>query len=575
MNLPRKYRWLWLLATIAAVAVVAFAACDDDEGGGETPGAGETPPAGERQEGGSITVHSLEFQSLDPHYSNFVQDITVHRMVWRGLYALDKDNNVTPMMAEDLPDISADGLTYTITLKDGLLWSDGEPLTATDFEFGLKRTCNPSIAGQYEYVLDATIVGCADYYAALGTEEEPKTPTPAELQALEDAVGVTAVDDTTLEITLNQAQPTFGIILALWMTFPAPAHLFQTTGDAWPTDPSQLAYNGPYQITEYALQDHATLTPNPNWIGDIRPTLDTLTIKFIEDNAVADNAFRSGELDEAIADLAQLAALKTEFGERFFQQLQPATLGLEMSLTHPPLDVLEVRLALSQALNREEINTVIYGGAYVPTTTWLPAVTGGPPPDEFGDVIGFNPEQAKANLAAAGFADGAGFPTLKFTMRDTPTNQNLFAYIQKAYNDILGINIEADVVDSPTRSRKFNTHDFELFPGGWIQDYPDPENWIVGLFNTGGGNNGYECSDPEIDALIEAAQFNTDNEERLQQYTDANELIVTRVCGIAPYYHLTNNWLVSDEIVGMKENSAGQDGTMPGDWMAEAWGLKK
>ena len=575
MNLPRKYRWLWLLATIAAVALVAFAACDDDEGGGETPGAGETPPAGERQEGGTLTVHSVEFQSLDPHYSNYIQDITVHRMVWRGLYQLDRDNKVTPMMAEDLPDISADGLTYTITLKSDLKWSDGEPLTAADFEFGLKRTCNPSIAGQYEYVLDASIVGCADYYAALGTEEEPKTPTPAELQALEDAVGVTAVDDTTLEIILNQAQPTFGIIMALWMTFPAPAHLFQTTGDAWPTDPSQLAYNGPYQITEYALQDHVTLTPNPNWIGDIKPTLDTLTIKFVEDFAVADNAFRSGELDEAQVDLAQLASIKTEFGDEYFQQLQPATIGLEMSLTHPPLDVLEVRLALSQALNREEINTVIYGGANVPTTTWLPAVTGGPPPDEFEDVIGFNPEQAKANLAAAGFADGAGFPTLKFTIRDTPTNQNLFAYIQKAYNDILGITIEADVVDAPTRSRKFNTHDFELYPGGWVQDYPDPENWIVGLFNTGGGNNGYECSDPEIDALIEAAQFNEDNDERLQQYTDANELIVSRVCGVAPYYHITNNWLVSDEIVGMKENSAGQDGTMPGDWMAEAWGLKK
>src|SRR3972149_2071808 len=134
MEPPQTSRWLCLPAAIAAVAVVALAACNDDEGGGETPGAGETPPAGERQEGGSITVHSLEFQSLDPHYSNYVQDITIHRMVWRGLYQLDRDNNVTPMMAEDLPDISADGLTYTITLKSDLKWSDGEPLTAADFE---------------------------------------------------------------------------------------------------------------------------------------------------------------------------------------------------------------------------------------------------------------------------------------------------------------------------------------------------------------------------------------------------------------------------------------------------------
>jgi oligopeptide transport system substrate-binding protein len=246
-----------------------------------------------------------------------------------------------------------------------------------------------------------------------------------------------------------------------------------------------------------------------------------------------------------------------------------------MEVKKPPLDKLEVRLAISQSIDRAQLVKVVYGDAYTPTTTWLPETVNGAAPDAFQSDIGYDPTKAKENLSKAGFPNGQGFPTLKMTYRDTPTNQNLFSFLQKAFKDTLSINIEADVVDAKTRSTKFNTHDFQLFPGGWIQDYPDPENWIVGLFDTGGGNNGYECSDPDIDALIKKAQFNTNDSERIKQYQDANKLIATRVCGIAPYYHAALNTLISDKVVGMAVNTAGQDSIVPGDWRAEAWGLKK
>jgi ABC-type dipeptide transport system, periplasmic component len=277
----------------------------------------------------------------------------------------------------------------------------------------------------------------------------------------------------------------------------------------------------------------------------------------------------------AIADLTQLTSLKSEFGSRFVTTAQPATTGLEMDVAKPPLDKLQVRLALSQSIDRATLNQVVYGGAYLPTTSWLPETVSGAAPDAFQADIGYDPVKAKANLAAAGFPSGAGFPTLKFTIRDCPTCQNLFAFLQKAFKDILNIDIAAEVVDSKTRSTEFNTHAFQLLPGGWIQDYPDPENWIVGLFDTGGGNNGYECSDPEIDANIKKAQFDTNETERIKLYQDINKLIVTRVCGIAPYYHTTLNSLISDKLVGLTENTSGQDSMCPGDWKAEAWGIKK
>ncbi len=567
-----KYLRYLLMTLVAMAALVALAACGDDDEeeptatpGGTTAPAATTPAGDGRQEGGELTVASFEFASLDPHFSSFAQDISLHRMIWRGLYSLDADNAPQPAMAAELPDISADGMTYTITLRSGLKWSDGQPLTAEDFELGIKRTCNPVIAGEYEYVLDASIVGCADHFANEAGFD----------QALEDAIGVNAVDATTLEIKLNQAQPTWTIILSLWMTFPQPKHLVATTSDAWPTDPAGLAYNGPYVLTAYSPQASVTLEPNPNWAApaDVSPTLDKITIKFIDDLAQANRAFETGELDFANVDRTQLQAIAAKFPAEYVKSLKPSTRGLEMQMTHPPLDKLDVRLALSQAIDRVKLNEVVAGGGNEPTTTWLPGVTGGPPPDEYDAIAGFNLESAKKHLADAGYPGGAGFPELTILTGDTPSAKKTGEFLVEQLSVNLGITVKQEVVDSKTRSQRFTDQQFELFPGGWIQDYPDPENWLVGLFNTGGTLNNYNCSDPEIDALINDAQFNTNETERLQQYADANELISTRACGIAPYWHENDHYLISDKVAGMKENITGQDGAMAGDWNAEAWGL--
>jgi ABC-type oligopeptide transport system substrate-binding subunit len=137
----------------------------------------------------------------------------------------------------------------------------------------------------------------------------------------------------------------------------------------------------------------------------------------------------------------------------------------------------------------------------------------------------------------------------------------------------LGIEINIEVLDAPTRSQRFTSEDFDLFPGGWIQDYPDPENWIIGLYDTDGGLNHYNCSDPEIDRLIGEAQFNTDNEERLAQYAEVNELISAGLCGIAVWYHQGDHYLIADNVGGAREFSTSQDRVLAGDWAAEEWYL--
>jgi len=593
MSLLKQWRYL-LLSIFAIVALTAFVACgdddDDDDGGEDTPtetadGGEETPAGGdgERIDGGDLIVHGNEPDSLDPHFSSFAQDISLHRMLWRGMYWLDADFNVTPHMAADDPEVSADGTVYTIPIREGLTWSDGDDLTSEDFVLGLHRTCNPDNAGQYQYVL-TNVIGCDDYYSAYGSEDAPLTPTAEELEALRGAVGVTAPDATTVEITLQNPQPTFPIILALWMTFPVPAHLFPDPGQEWPAGPSApdaLAYNGPYIMTGYTPQDSAVLEPNPNWAApnDVSPTLDTLTIRFIDDSSVANNAYRNDELGYADVDTTVLSAVVSEFGEgdEYFKNLKASTRGLQMNLDRPPLDNLEVRLALSQAIDRDAMVEVVTNGANDATTSWIPGnLPAGAAPDAYAECCGYNPTAAQERLANAGYPDGAGFPTdLTILVGDSPAARDTAEFLQASLQDTLNIQVGIEVVDSATRSARFTSEDFWLFPGGWIQDYPDPENWIVGLYDTDGPLNHYNCSSAEIDQLIADNQFNTDNDARIDAYTRINDIITEEACGIAPYWHENDHHLIKPNVVGLRENISAQDAFQAGDWFAESWGFSE
>ena len=236
--LSKGWRLAFLVGVIALGVLVAVA-CGGDED--------ETPAA---QVGGEIVVHATEPEFLDPHISDFNLDITIEQMIYRGLYDLLPGGVMSPAYADGLPDVSDDGLVYTIKIKDGMKWGDGETLDANDFVFGIQRTCNPDVAGHYQYIL-TNLAGCDDYYAATDSSDEDKT-------GLQNLVGVRATDDLTLEITLANPQPTFQSLLALWPTYPAPDEMLASVDADWP-DPPETPCNGPFCATELAVGDHLTL----------------------------------------------------------------------------------------------------------------------------------------------------------------------------------------------------------------------------------------------------------------------------------------------------------------------------
>src|SRR5215218_2501667 len=260
MKLPKRGL---LLGLAFALSLAAVAACGGDDkkdaakatvapAGGTTaagaataavqPAAQGRPADAAADDQQILKASIVEPQYLDPHRSTYAADISIERMLFRGLFQLDKDAKPVPALAVDLPTqqnggISADGKTYTVKLKPGLKWSDGSPLTMKDFAYSLLRPLDPNVAGDYAFLLE-NVAGAATYMAA-------KADAP-DLQQLRAAVGVKAVDDTTLEIKLENAEPTFLIKISLWASFPVKQDVVEREKDKAFTEGGKLVGTGPY-----------------------------------------------------------------------------------------------------------------------------------------------------------------------------------------------------------------------------------------------------------------------------------------------------------------------------------------
>jgi oligopeptide transport system substrate-binding protein len=570
-----KSKWQLLLSMFAIFAIMAFAAAcgdddDDDDGGDDatatTAGGSSTTTAAKPS--GTITIRTVQFESWDPHFSDFNQDIEHFFMVWRGLYHLDKDSKPQPSMADGLPSVSADGKTYTVKLKKDLKWSDGQGLDANDFVLGIQRTCNPTNAGHYQYIL-TEIVGCDDYY---GSAKE----TPAKQDELLKAVGVKAIDASTIEFKLTDPVPTFAIKLALWPTFPAPKHKLATVDAKWPA-PMDNVYNGPFKPSAYTEKDKMEIVPNEQYNAGQKAQVEKIVLRYIDDPAVALNAYRAGEIDATGVPSTQLSAVKADptLGKELTSYAATRTTGIEPNLKDPTLSKLEVRLALSQATDRKTLNEKVLNSAHIVSTNWMPPDRSGNKAGTFDAAIGFDVAKAKENLKKAGYENGAGFPKLTLLQVDSATNKAISEFLQSEWKKHLGIDINLEYTDSKTRSARFNSGDFQIVLGGWGEDYPDPENWILGLYETGGSINKQSCSMKSIDDTIAKAKFNNKDEERRQLYRDAEKLIVENVCGMAPMWQVGFHAVVKPHIKGMIENKKPDDKQVPGDTSVELWTTTK
>ncbi len=514
MGRKPKFTYVFL-AAITLVTLIASACAGPSATSTSQTSTGTTPQV--------LRVNlAAEPANIDPNKASWAQERTIILQVFEGLLNFNKDLTLRADVAKEIPTvankgISADGKTYTFNLKSNVTWSDGQKVTAKDFEYSIKRMLSPEIAADYASFY-FNIAGAEAYNGAADKDAATK-------QQLKDAVGVKALNDTTLQVTLAQPSPTFLQVMALWPSYPLREDIITKFGDKW-TEPPNYIGNGPYLLTEWVHQDHLTLKANPNYWGT-KPKLAEIQVKEITDANASLAAYKNNELDETGVPPGTEKATMADpsLSKEIVRNAELVTFGFRYNMTTPPFDNLKVRQAIATAIDRDSFIDKVRGGVGKAATSWIPP--GMPDYDAtLGSQYKFDPVKAKQLLADAGYSDVSKLPPIKFQYSDTAGNKTIAQFLQSQMKDNLGITITLEPMESKAFSTLVNNKQFMWSWYGWGADYPDPDNWLPELFGTGAGNNKQNYSNPQFDALAKQAKAELDNTKRLQLWAQAQKIIV-------------------------------------------------
>jgi oligopeptide transport system substrate-binding protein len=449
-----------------------------------------------------------------------------------GLTQFGDDFLPVPALAESW-DISGDGRTYTFKIRDDVLWTDGNPLTAHDFEYSWKRILNPATGGDYAYFL-YDIENAEEYNT--GKIDDP------------GKVGVKALDDSTLEVRLKRKASYFPSLLGFMSTFPMRKDVVEKHGLKW-TEPGNIVTLGPYKLTKWKHHSGIMLESNPGYYGE-QPKLDKVSIIMNEDPSSALALYESGELDYADSkSIPPLEVPRLVNQEDFTTTLQFRGNYIAFNVKKPPFDNPLVRKAFAASIDRDSIVDLIQGAGIV-TTSWIPKDMLAYNPD-----IGteFDPEQAKKWLAEAGYPGGKGFPEASFLWPDVSYNRVIAEALQSMWKQYLGIEVELMNEEWKVYLSTINTNPPEIHRAGWGADFPDPHNFMS-LFECNTGNNRTGWCNPEYDSLVDQAAEETDIAKRKELYDKAQKILTETDAPIAPFYNTKQQNLIKPYVKGLVPN---------------------
>jgi oligopeptide transport system substrate-binding protein len=460
------------------------------------------PMAAATAEPAQELVFALQSQpdGFDPSVTNnsFAAPFLVN--VFEGLVTYDTtDGSLIPGNAESWI-ISDDGLTYTFTLRDGLKWSDGSPLTAQDYLYTFKRILTPETAAQYLNLATDYIVGAQEFYDGAGSEE---------------ALGVKAPDDKTLVLTLKVPAPYYLSILTMWTFSPVQQATVEANGEQWTNKPDTYVVNGPYKVAEFNIGESVVLVKNSEYYDADQVKLEKVTFRYIEDSATALLAYEAGEINGTRtvppSDFVRLRAANAGV------VVVPAyaTTYYDINNAQAPYDNVLVRKALNLAIDRQAIiDEVIQVPAYPAYSLIGPSyVVNGEDFVEgrssFGLSATADVEAARAALAEAGYPNGEGFPTLHLSYYTNDVVKKTVEALAAMFTENLGIKVEISNEDWAVFYENIKAGNYEVGAMGWGADYLHPMTFLP-LLKTGDANNVVGYSNLEYDALVAQAQQETD-----------------------------------------------------------------
>jgi len=506
---------------------------------------------------------------IDPQKSSFVNEIAHLRMMYEGLTQLDKDLNTVPGAAKEWK-YNDDATELTFTLQDGLKYSDGSVLNAARYAYAIKRNIDPATAGEYAQITDEIKGapewrGCGEDEAACTAAAEALNASIQPLRADGSACDAeNPYEDAacnTLKLTFSKPAPYFHTVMSLWVTYPAKEENITEGGDQWWNSSVYQIGNGPFVLTALEPFVRAHYTPNPNYWGDKAKS--EIEFSYITDSAVAFEAYKNNEFDIIGAASEDLDVIKADpqLSKELTTYPGSCTYAVMFHQLKEPFTDQKVREAFAMGLDREAWVRDVLSGLGSPTLTWIPP--GFPGYDEKENRWGFDPEAAKAALAASSYGSVDKLPPITLTFSDTPRNRVRNEWLAQMWKDSLGVDLKLDPVEPTTYTAL--TKDIKTAPQtfilGWCADYPDPQNWLSVYWKTGAFGERIGYSNKDFDALVDQADTELDPAKRAELYAQAQTLL-TDGAPVAFMWNNVNNYLVKPWVTGI--TTTPQDSAFPG-----------
>jgi len=524
-----------VFALVSSVALLgaALAGCAGETA---TPSnnTGQTPAAQPEKKEPAVLKLNLHTEppTADPGLAEDTTSGAIVRATFDGLTRTTEDGKPHESMAEKI-EVSSDMLTYTFKLRDAK-WSNGDPVTAHDFEFAWKRVLDPKTAANYAYQL----------YYIKNAEKANKG------EAKLDDVGVKALDDKTLQVTLENPTPYFLELTAFYTYYPVNKKVVEAD-PKWATEAKSHVGNGPFKMETWEHKSKLVLVKNDNYWDKDAVKLDRIEFSMVEDENTELSMYENGELDWAGAPLSDIptdarATLKS--AGKLITQPIAGTYWYKFNTEKAPFNNVKIRKAFTYAINRQAIIDNI-------TQTNQQPAMGAVPPSMALKQDGYfkdNDVETAKKLLEEGMKELGitKLPPITLSYNTSEGHKKIAEAIQDQWKKSLGVEVKLENKEWKVYLEDLHQGKFQIGRMGWLGDFNDPINFLELYKDKNGGNNDTRWENPKYKELLNKSALEADPEKRKAILAEA-EAILMEEMPIAPIYFYTQSYVKNDNIKGV------------------------
>lgn len=493
----------------------------------------------------------MEPTGLNTLTSTYSIEFALFKHMYENLVTLDDDDNTVPGAAESW-DYDEDTLTYTFHLRKDGVWTNGDPVTAKDFEFAWSQALNPDVASDYAYFL-YFIKNAEKYFNGEVTWDE---------------VGVKVVDDYTLEVTMEQPTPYALFLFSFGTLAPINQRFYEAVGaDLYSTEAQYFCTNGPFALTEWSHNDKIVMQKNDAWHGAADVEVEEIDWKIITDANAALSSFLAGDLDMVGLGTGELIKQAEAAGATIQSYTDGTAFYIYFNNNDQYLSNVNLRRALFNAIDEQKEIDTVWQNDNEPMTSFTAPGVSATDGTSFAGKVGelYAPsrdqEKAKEYLATALSELGCTVDELSAHLSidcgDSATSIAEASFYQEQWRQVLGIEVTVNSMITKQGSQNRKTGNYVMSITGWGPDYNDP-NTFLDLWVTDGGNNQTGFSNERYDELIDLAAKETDLEKRESYFIECEQIIADQL-PIGPAFWRAPSYACSDKIKGGMHRSTFQD----------------